>query len=248
MSAHSDTEQRQGALASRTRRQVLAQLTEAPHPLDAATVAEHFGIHVTTARFHLEQLENAGLVERTLQRAGQRGRPRVMFSAVPTAPIEDALRQLNSVLVDALTHDSDGGRARARDAGERWSTAYRDQPDDGADDTSPLLRIFERLGFEPELRDAGELRDASTTGGGPVLDSDAAADGDSTGHNRIIALRGCPFRDAAAEHPEIVCSVHRGLLEGTIGRLGHDSREATLHPFVEPELCLVQLRGALAAG
>jgi predicted ArsR family transcriptional regulator len=224
-SEQSQSEQRQGALASRTRRRVLAVLEESPLPLDAAAIAERFGIHVTTARFHLEQLEDAGLVERVVQRGGQRGRPRVLFRAAPDAHTEDALRQLNSVLVDALAHDSDGGRSRARDAGERWSHAFADQADAGTDDADPLLRIFERLGFEPEERD--ERPEPA---------------------QRVIELRGCPFRDAAAEHPEVVCSAHRGLLDGTIERLGHDAGEATLLPFVEPELCLVQLRGSLASG
>jgi predicted ArsR family transcriptional regulator len=31
-----------------------------------------------------------------------------------------------------------------------------------------------------------------------------------------IALRGCPFRDLLEEHRELVCSVHRGLLEGML--------------------------------
>jgi predicted ArsR family transcriptional regulator len=31
-----------------------------------------------------------------------------------------------------------------------------------------------------------------------------------------IALRGCPFRDLLEEHRELVCTVHRGLLEGML--------------------------------
>jgi predicted ArsR family transcriptional regulator len=228
------SEQRQGALASRTRRRVLAVLEESPLPLDAAAIAERFGIHVTTARFHLEQLEDASLVERIVQRAGQRGRPRVLFRAAPDAHTEDALRQLNSVLVDALAHDSDGGRSRARDAGERWSHAFADQADAGTDDADPLLRIFHRLGFEPEER-------SERTESAQRREHPESAE-------RVIELRSCPFRDAATEHPEVVCSAHRGLLDGTVERLGHDVGEATLLPFVEPELCLVQLRGSLAAG
>lgn len=266
MSAQPDTEQRQGALASRTRRRVLAALNESPHPLDAAAVAERFGIHVTTARFHLEQLEDAGLVERTVQREGQRGRPRVLFSAVPDAHTEDAhtedaLRQLTGVLVDALAHDADGGRARARYAGERWSHAFSDDASADVDDTSPLLRIFERLGFDPVVRDgatsAERLGDAASgkrlgdAGDEPDIltkPAFAATYETSAPNDRVIELRGCPFRDAAVEHPEVVCSAHRGLLDGTVERLGHDTGEATLLPFVEPELCLVRLRGSLAAG
>jgi predicted ArsR family transcriptional regulator len=31
-----------------------------------------------------------------------------------------------------------------------------------------------------------------------------------------IALRGCPFRDLLEEHRDLVCTVHRGLLEGML--------------------------------
>jgi predicted ArsR family transcriptional regulator len=31
-----------------------------------------------------------------------------------------------------------------------------------------------------------------------------------------IALRGCPFRDLLEDHRELVCTVHRGLLEGML--------------------------------
>ena len=32
-----------------------------------------------------------------------------------------------------------------------------------------------------------------------------------------ITLRECPFRDLLDEHRELVCAVHRGLLEGMLG-------------------------------
>ena len=32
-----------------------------------------------------------------------------------------------------------------------------------------------------------------------------------------ITLRDCPFRDLLDEHRELVCAVHRGLLEGMLG-------------------------------
>ena len=52
------------ALASEPRRRVLALLTESIGPLDVATVAAGIGLHVTTARFHLEQIGRASGRER----------------------------------------------------------------------------------------------------------------------------------------------------------------------------------------
>ncbi|WP_308467411.1 helix-turn-helix transcriptional regulator [Rathayibacter soli] len=220
-------EDQHAALASRIRRDVLSALTEAQGPLDAAAIAARFDVHVTTARFHLEQLEHAGLVTRSTQHAGGRGRPRVVFEAVPVQRNDDALRQLSEVLVDALAHDADGGRSRAREAGERWASAYADETaDKDVDAAEPIIRIFNQLGFEPEL-------------------STESVPGDD-GAQRVIALHGCPFRELATEYPDVVCSAHRGLLEGAITRLGHDRDDATLRPFVEPQLCQVRLLGALA--
>src|SRR6185437_14363636 len=75
--------------------------------------------------------------------------------------------------------------------------------------------MFDDLGFDPEL--AGDPRD------------------------RQIRLRACPFRAAARANPEVVCSVHRGLMRGTLDRLGTPQTTVRLLPFVEPDLCLAHL-------
>jgi predicted ArsR family transcriptional regulator len=213
----SGVEQRHAALASQSRRAVLELLGASPEPLDAAAISASISLHITTVRFHLEQLERAGLIYREPSRGGQRGRPRVLFSMTPVARSDEGHRQLAEVLADALSTDPDGGRARAVAAGERWADANSDgleaEPD--GDVAAPLVAVLERLGFEPALR----------------------GDGD----NRVIDLLACPFRDTAAAHPEVVCSVHRGLIQRTISTFGNEGDEAGLLPFVEPELCLVPL-------
>lgn len=104
---------RYAALASDPRRRVLELLLASDDPLDAAAVAASIKLHVTTARFHLEQLEQAGLVRRLTERAGLRGRPRILFVASPVTRQADAQRELNQRLADALGEDADGGRGRA---------------------------------------------------------------------------------------------------------------------------------------
>ncbi|WP_104163983.1 metalloregulator ArsR/SmtB family transcription factor [Cryobacterium sp. N22] len=226
---------RHAALASEPRRRVLGLLTAAAGPLDAVTVAAGIGLHVTTARFHLEQLEAAGLVERRVARAGQRGRPHVLFSPVAAPlPAEDAQQQLTQALASVIGEDADGGRARSVRAGERWSAQYpavadADAPpgatggasatgEPGTGIVPPLLRVLTEIGFEPQLR-----ADENT-----------------------IALPACPFRAEARQNPDVVCSVHLGLIKGLVRERGHDASGIRLLPFVQPHLCLVELPPGLA--
>jgi predicted ArsR family transcriptional regulator len=218
---------RHAALASEPRRRALALISESAVPLGVGAVADALGLHVTTARFHLEHLEAAGLIERQVARAGQRGRPQVLFSAAAAPlPVETAQQQLAQALAAVIGEDDDGGRARSVRAGERWSahyaavavaeTAATARPATPAvPDTlvPPLLRVLTEIGFEPEVR------------------ADEGA----------IALTACPFRAEARANPDVVCSVHLGLIKGLASTLGHDASGIRLEPFVQPALCLVHL-------
>ena len=201
-------------LASRTRRRVLEAVADSAAPVDALTIATELGLHVTTVRFHLDQLEAAHLVRREVGTEPRRGRPRIRYVAAST-PEEDSREQLIDMLAGALAERPDG-RAKSVEAGRRWAdTLRRTEPDPrdtgDPDDVSALMDVLGALGFEPQL--AGD---------------------------EVIRLRACPFRDAARDHPQVVCSVHRGLIEQIIQRHGSD-RRAELIPFVEPELCLITL-------
>lgn len=200
------------ALASTSRRQVLDALLDSPEPLDAAAVAGRLGLHVTTARFHLDQLTAAGLASRRSGEERRRGRPRVLYAPAGPAREEDSREQLIHVLANALAHEDDTVPESVR-AGRRWADAFA--PADLSDPAPGLVTVLERLGFDPE-RDPG-------------TDQDEPA---------VIRLRSCPFRDAARAHPEVVCSVHRGLIEQLLDRT---PAEARLVPFAEPQLCLVTL-------
>ena len=224
MTTPEQADSRYAALASDPRRRVLELLRDSDVPLDAAAVAASIRLHVTTARFHLEQLEQAGLVRRLTERAGLRGRPRILFVASPVSREGDARRELNQRLADAFAEDADGGRARALRAGVRWSVDYAGELDEaGPGGVAPVMRILDRLGFDPEQVAAG-APDAETG-------------------TRTIELKACPFRAEARQNPDVVCSVHLGLLRGAARALGHDENDVELHPFVEPDLCVVKLRG-----
>lgn len=207
-------------LASATRRQVLELLVRSPGPLDAAQVAGPLGLHVTTARFHLDQLTDAGLARRAQGNERRRGRPRMLYSPSGTARDRNTREQLIDVLAGAVDSAANGApEDTAVVAGREWGEAFAREENETAD--AHLMRVTDRLGFEP-------VRD---------------------GHQ--VWMHGCPFREAAAKRPEVICAVHRGLVEQLMAAEPQPGAEAGLDagargtprllPFVEPERCLVLL-------
>ena len=210
------------ALASRQRRRLLELLRAGEAPRDAQELAAATGLHVTTVRFHLDLLRRAGLVDSHSQPRGTRGRPRTVYTAVNHAEA-GGYPALTRLLAAHLADTPEARAVRAEQAGMDWAAEFTAETDrspqvDAYEAARTVTRLFAELGFDPEL--VGEEED------------------------RQIRLHACPFRDAARANPEVVCSVHLGLLRGTLTRLGAPPTTARLLPFVEPELCLAQLTPA----
>ena len=210
------------AFASPQRRRLLELLRASGSPRDAPELAAETGLHVTTVRFHLDVLRRAGLVDSRSQPRATRGRPRTVYTAVSHGE-PSGYPALTRLLAAHLADTPEARAARAEQAGLAWAeelTAEADRPlqVDAQEAARTVTSMFAELGFDPELA------------------------GDET--DRQIRLRGCPFRDAARANPEVVCSVHLGLLRGTLTRLGAPPTTTRLLPFVEPELCLAQLTPA----
>jgi len=199
------------ALASAPRRRVLDALVASAAPLSVQAIASQVGLHITTARFHLDHLERAGLVSRRTESTLRRGRPTILYAPAGQARDRASREQLIEVLVDALSGRGEAASRDSQQAGRRWGSelvaATHVRGGYGG-----VVEALEQLGFEPELT-ADEIR-----------------------------LHACPFRDSARMHPEVVCSVHRGLLEQILAQ-GEDGDRLALEllPLVEPELCLVHV-------
>lgn len=210
---------RHAALAVLSRRRLLEALQATGEPLDVAALAATVGLHVTTARFHLEVLERAGLVRRAVERAGRPGRPRQLYGAVPVPQTAEGHQQLAAVLVAGLAEDPEHGPQRAELAGVRWA--------------QEALPTGDALSWEEGTRRVGELFDQLEFA--PRVVDDALG--------RHLELDGCPFRDLARAYPQIVCTVHLGLLRGALQRLQLPAAAQTagLRPFVGPELCIADV-------
>jgi hypothetical protein len=55
-------------------------------------------------------------------------------------------------------------------------------------------------------------------------------------------MRDCPFRDLLDEHRDLVCSIHRGLLEGMLAEIKPPLRMTEFAPASDRSPCRVEAR------
>jgi hypothetical protein len=55
-------------------------------------------------------------------------------------------------------------------------------------------------------------------------------------------MRDCPFRDLLDEHRDLVCSIHRGLLEGMLAEIKPPLRMTEFAPPSDRSPCRVEAR------
>jgi predicted ArsR family transcriptional regulator len=224
------------ALASPTRVALLHALQRAGEPLGVDELATAAGVHVNTAREHLDRLRAAGFVDRAVEHRGTRGRPRVLWSVVdrPAAATRDARfrEHLLQVVLDGYAAASSDAAERA---GEAWARQHATPgnaggagTDVGADGAASAERRQLAL-LETHLEDLG-------------LAPDLEPDG------RRVHLRDCPFLPLARERTEMVCSVHLGVVRGVLACEDGPVRAERLEPFVGPAHCVLHLtRDAVAS-
>lgn len=222
---------RDDALRSPARRRVADALAEVDEGLDAHQIAKVVDLHVTTVRWHLERLEAAGHVQSRAERAGNAGRPRKVYTLVTVLDKPDAERDRRSLelLSGLLTQMVSGSNTRAisaEEAGERWAQQHANSSSSGDPARTPGEWISKIGGLTDVLNEWGYTPAISTNGDGQRAD---------------IRLAHCPFRELARENPAVVCGIHRGLIRGTMRKLGENDTEVELLPFAEGDVCIAHL-------
>lgn len=209
---------------SAAQRTVLQQVAGADAPVTLAGLVRNTGLHENTLRGHLGALVRAGLVRPHRSAPQGRGRPALVWSAVPgggSGAVEYA--GLATALARTVQRTSSRPAEDAAEAGRSWGRELAGVAPE-ADAQQRLSGVLDRLGFAPEERRSEER----LTGGG----------------SSVVRLTRCPLLDVARELPEVVCSVHRGLVEGVLDPdPATDGAEAgvRLLPFAEPGACLLLL-------
>ncbi len=217
------------ALGDNTRYAIYLEMARSSRPLSTADVAATLGLHANTVRPHLERMRDVGLLQVQSESRGGVGRPQHLYSLAPEAPslgLEPAsfpvLARMLLRLAAATGADAadalDVGRDQGRVDGTR--TAHR-----GC--LNAVVDQLDAMGFDPALAVDEELSESDAT-----LVS--------------IAFAHCPFRDLAEQRPDLLCSLHRGLIEGVVDATA-GGEVVGFGSLVDRSPCQVEIRLADAA-
>lgn len=205
-------------LGDNTRYAIYLELARSPRPLATAEVAETLDLHPNTVRPHLERMRDLGLVEVSTANTGAVGRPQHRYALAGDAPGLGLEPPVFPLLTRILLAGAAGGGVDPDDLAD----AGRDQGRTAAAGVPAGLACADAL--ETELTGLG-------------FDPARVDDGDQV----TIAFSHCPFRELAETHPELVCSVHRGMVEGFVEARA-DGAVDVFHSLVDRTPCQVELR------
>lgn len=220
------------------RARVLDVLHEADEPLGAADVAARTGVHVNTARFHLDALVAEGTVVRALEEPSGAGRPRAVYAPRPgmSRGGTRSYRLLAQILLSNLSSAGPDAVETARQAGRAWGGFLSGPPApfqrlSAGEAVTRLTALLDDLGFDPE----------------PGRPEPGQPGSGQSGPDAVIRLRHCPFLELAEEYGDLVCRIHLGLMQGALAELRAPVTAAGLEPFAEPGACLARLEPATVA-
>lgn len=206
------------ALGDPTRRAIYIAVRESAEPMTASKVASLFDLHPNVARHHLDRLAGDGFLKIADQRktgGPGAGRPAKVYQAsskevtVHFAPrrFEMLTEMLFQVLAEVAPDDVSA-------VAERVGRAYG-------------KRLASEIGGpeDPGYEDAVQAVASAMTGLGFSVDPDVEGQRLLTSH--------CPFGETATNHPEVICSLDKGIVAGLFGGLS-----VSCNPVVIPHKAL----------
>ena len=208
------------ALGDNTRYAIYLELARATSPRSTAEIAETLGLHANTVRPHLERMREVGLLAVHTENRGSVGRPQHRYALAADAPslgLEPpafpVLARMLAEVAGAAGIAPDRTAEAGADQGRAMAEAHAARRP-RASCVEAVTTMLAELGFDPAVVQEGNL----TT----------------------IAFTHCPYAEVAAAHPDVVCHLHRGLIEGfveSIGGAGVDS----FRTLADRDPCQVEL-------
>lgn len=193
------------ALGDPTRRAIYIAIRESPDPLTASVLANLFDIHTNVARHHLDILSAEGyLKESTRRPRGETGagRPAKTYEATTKEVTVHFAPRRFEMLTDMLFQVLEElAPENVAEVAEKVGRAYGEQ-------------LASEIGApeDPGYDDAVQAVASAMTGLGFSMDPDIEGQRLLTSH--------CPFGETAVHHPDVICSLDRGIVSGLFGALG----------------------------
>jgi len=206
------------ALGDNTRYAIYLELARSASPLSTADIADVLDLHPNTVRPHLERMRDVGLLDVETDARGAVGRPQHRYSLAADAPSLGLEPPAFPMLAGMLADVANAAGAAADDAtlgGADRGRAMAAACPGGRTSLEDLVRALDTLGFDPAV--GGDEDDRLT-----------------------IAFAHCPYRALAEVHPDLVCNLHRGLIEGFVEEAGELSVEQ-FGTLVDRDPCQVEL-------
>jgi predicted ArsR family transcriptional regulator len=205
------------ALGDNTRYAIYLELARSPVPLATADIAESLGLHANTVRPHLERMREVGLLDVATEVRSGVGRPQHLYSLAAGAPSLGLEPPPFPMLARMLLRLAASARISTEDAVDAGRVQGRaDAPARVDSCLEALVAELDVLGFDPTVT------------------------GTDDGECAVVGFAHCPFRELAEAHPDLVCSLHRGMVEGFVETMG-DAEVDDFHPLVHRQPCQVSI-------
>jgi len=207
------------ALGDPTRRALYRYIAAQAAPVGREDAAAAVGVPHHVARFHLDRLHEAGLLEVEYKRPAGRGgpgagrpaklyrpRPAEFSVSIPERRYDLAGLVLTQAVATAMASDTPAAEALEEAAGEAGraigeaARARADGTGDGAGSLAAAVETLDAYGFSPR------------------------AEGDG------YALGNCPFHALSVQFPEVVCRMNLALIASALDAAGARTASARLDP------------------
>ena len=214
------------SLGDPTRRAIYIAVRESVEPMTTSKVAALFDIHPNVARHHLDRLaDDEYLKVSHVRRSGGPGAGRPAKSYEPTnkeVSVHFAPRRfemLTEMLFEVLEELSPPDVA---EVAEKVGRSYG-------------RRLAEEIGAagEPGYDEAVQAVASAMTGLGFSVDPDVEGQRLLTSH--------CPFGETATTHPEVICSLDRGIVAGLFGALSYPCNPVVIPHKALDDDCVTQV-------
>jgi predicted ArsR family transcriptional regulator len=200
-------------LGDPTRRSIYLTVRESAEPMTAAHIAAAFEIHANVARHHLDRLADEGYLEIARRRPeGQNGpgagRPAKCYTSTDKEIELQFPARRYDLLADLLI------RVVQRLDPERASEIAAQVGHEYGVELAGTLEL-PAAGFDSVL---ATVQQAMVNVGFAV---------DTNTNNRQLLMSHCPFGRTAFDHPEVVCALDRGIVNGLMEALHHATNTVT---------------------